>query len=161
MLVFLVTPCLVVTAQPCMEWIPMKKKSEFYYCNKFSVYNLSCVDLSTKQGYCCVWDESIARRGANEIVSCLYKLIEFHCSCDSMELSIFADNCRDRTNTFFCWNVVTGSLAVSGYSVYGIVFSQSWSHTEWRWFNIFCKWAKYKGGFNLSFLSMDNINGGT
>ena len=25
--VFFVTPCLVVTAQPCMEWIPIKKNS--------------------------------------------------------------------------------------------------------------------------------------
>ena len=27
-LLFLVTPCLVVAVQPCMEWIPIKKKSE-------------------------------------------------------------------------------------------------------------------------------------
>ena len=26
-LLFLVTPCPVVAVQPCMEWIPMKKKS--------------------------------------------------------------------------------------------------------------------------------------
>ena len=64
---------------------------EFYYCNKFSVYNLT---LSTKQAYCFAWDESVIRRGANKIASCLSKLIELHCSSDSLEVSLFADNYR-------------------------------------------------------------------
>ena len=28
MLIFLATPCLAVTVQPCMEWIPIKKEKE-------------------------------------------------------------------------------------------------------------------------------------
>ena len=34
MLPFLVTPCLVVAAQPCMEGIPIKKKQTNYGVNK-------------------------------------------------------------------------------------------------------------------------------
>ena len=52
---------------------PLTENSEeFSYCSTFSVYNISCFHLSTKQGHCLVWDESIARRGANKIADCLF-----------------------------------------------------------------------------------------
>ena len=131
-----------------------RRNSEFYYCRKFSLCNLSCLGLYAKQGYCYVWEKSIARIGANKIASYLYNLTELHCCSDSMEISLLTGNCRGQwfsctVRIFRLWNCFLWNF-----------FSQTWSHTEWKWkwFNTFCNRAKNKRSFNLSSLSMDNIN---
>ena len=47
----------------------------FYYKRNLSIYNLTLCNLVTKQGYCCVWDQTIAKRGSNEVSSCLYNYV--------------------------------------------------------------------------------------
>ena len=71
---------------------PYGENGALYYFSKFSVYNFTCFDLIFKQGYCYMWDESIAKRGASEVASCIYSHINDHCK-DCSVLSLFADNC--------------------------------------------------------------------
>ena len=38
----------------------------FYYSRKLAVYSLTITDLATKDGYCYTWDQTTAKRGADE-----------------------------------------------------------------------------------------------
>ena len=73
-------------------YTPFGENGLLYYYSKLAVYNLTLFDLTQKQGYCFIWNETIAKRGASEISSCLLKLNELYCSTDNMELVLFADN---------------------------------------------------------------------
>lgn len=55
---------------------PHGQMSVLYYKRKLSCYNFTIFDVSTKKGYCYVWDESVAKRGSNEVASCLYNFIK-------------------------------------------------------------------------------------
>ena len=80
---------------------PFGENGLLYYYSKLAVYNCASFDLIQKQGYCFIWNETIAKRGASEISNCLIKLIELYCTTDSMELVLFADNCpRQNKNQF-------------------------------------------------------------
>ena len=72
---------------------PFGETGELYYYSKFAVYNFTCFDVARKQGDCFVWDETIAKRGASEVSSCMHKLVEEHCTKEKNELVFFADNC--------------------------------------------------------------------
>ena len=72
---------------------PFGKNGQLYYYSKLPVYNFTSFDLIQKQGYCFIWNETVAKRGASEISSCLLKLIELYCTTDNMELVLFANNC--------------------------------------------------------------------
>lgn len=43
---------------------------------KFTVYNFTIFDIGKKLGYCYVWNESEAKRGSNEIATCLLKFMK-------------------------------------------------------------------------------------
>ena len=48
MLLFVVTPCLVLAVQPCKEWIPIKKKvNERHDHMKDKIYNVNLFRIST------------------------------------------------------------------------------------------------------------------
>lgn len=51
------------------------ESSSFYYKRKFATYNLTVYDIGKKLGYCFIWNESEAKRGANEIATCLLKFM--------------------------------------------------------------------------------------
>ena len=103
------------------------ENSEFY-CSKFSVYNLT---LSTKQNIAFSRMKVLKEEGQTKqpAASLLSKLVELNCSSDSMEVSLFADNCRRSEQKLFyllkcchCCQCCHGCLAVSKYSVYETVF---------------------------------------
>lgn len=50
-------------------------------------------DAAGKEGFCYVWDESVARRGANEVSSCLYDFIEEFVKRGTREFRFWSDNC--------------------------------------------------------------------
>ncbi|CAG9760447.1 unnamed protein product [Ceutorhynchus assimilis] len=55
---------------------PACEISSFYYKSKLATYNFTIYDLGNNKGHCYVWNESIARRGPNEISSCLLNFIK-------------------------------------------------------------------------------------
>lgn len=55
---------------------PMSEVSLFYYKRKLSVYNFTIFDVGKKEGFCYVWDETIGKKGANEVSSAVYLFIE-------------------------------------------------------------------------------------
>ena len=51
---------------------PKGFESCLYYKRKLSSYNFSIYDLVTSEGYCYVWNETIAGRGSSEMSSCVF-----------------------------------------------------------------------------------------
>uniref|UniRef100_A0A6P7G6N3 Uncharacterized protein LOC114334635 n=1 Tax=Diabrotica virgifera virgifera TaxID=50390 RepID=A0A6P7G6N3_DIAVI len=55
---------------------PKAEVSLLYYRRKLACYNLTVYDAANKQGYCYMWPESLACRGACEIGSCILSFID-------------------------------------------------------------------------------------
>nr|CAI5847710.1 unnamed protein product [Callosobruchus analis] len=56
--------------------VPQCERPPFYYKCKLSTYNFTVFDVNSKEGFCYIWTEQIAKRGGNEIASCLFDFIE-------------------------------------------------------------------------------------
>ena len=55
-----------------------------FYSRKYAMYNFSVYESCTRRGFCYVWGEADAKRGAFEISTCLYKWIT---SVDNLKLA--------------------------------------------------------------------------
>lgn len=73
--------------------VPHGNVSTFYYKRKLSVYNFTIFDIGHRQGYCFCWHQQTAKRGANEIASCVYKFIEQTVKDGIKEYRFWSDNC--------------------------------------------------------------------
>ena len=85
---------------------PLGENGLLYYYRKLAVYSFTSFDLIQKQGYCFIWNETIAKRRASEISSCLLKLIELYCTTDNMEMVLFADNCPGQNKNRFVTQMI-------------------------------------------------------
>jgi len=56
--------------------VPQGKTSIYYYKRKLNILNFTLFDMAKKIGTCYMWHESIAKRGSNEVASCIYDYIE-------------------------------------------------------------------------------------
>ena len=84
---------------------PYGEHADFYYVSKLSTYNFTCYDLHSKQGFCYVWDETVAKRGASEIGSCMYKHISLNCTTHpETEITCFCDSCPGQNRNRFLLN---------------------------------------------------------
>lgn len=72
---------------------PHGQMSVLYYKRKLSCYNFTVYNMAEKQGYCYMWDENVAKRGANEVASCLYNFIRQFASKGAKEFRFWSDNC--------------------------------------------------------------------
>lgn len=73
--------------------LPQGKQSIFFYKSKLNLFNLTVLEISNKnQGHSFMWHEGIAKRGAVEIVSCIYEFIKENCS-RKQEVIFYSDNC--------------------------------------------------------------------
>lgn len=63
------------------------------YTITMSCYNFTIHDMATKEGYCYVWDKSVAKRGADEVASCLYNFIKDFSRKGVREFRFWSDNC--------------------------------------------------------------------
>ncbi|CAH0591448.1 unnamed protein product [Chrysodeixis includens] len=82
---------------------PMCDKSVFYYKRKLAAYNFTIYDFGKRQGYCYIWDETVGKKGLNEICSAVYSFIELKVSQGAKEFVFFSDNCGnpDRSPAIF------------------------------------------------------------
>lgn len=79
--------------------LPQSEVGVFYYKRKYPVYNFTVYNILRKSGYCFLWHAQIARRGANEIVSCLWLFLKSESDRGIAEISFYSDNCPDRMET--------------------------------------------------------------
>lgn len=89
---------------------PHGENSEFIFKRKLRCYNLSFFQSVKKKGYCYVWDETIGKKGANEISSCAQKFIETKVNEGYTEFYFFSDNCVPQNKNsmlFSMYNVLS------------------------------------------------------
>ncbi|CAH1171175.1 unnamed protein product [Phaedon cochleariae] len=82
---------------------PCGDVNAFYYRSKLSTLNFTIFDLKNKRGYCYLWHEAIAKRGANEICSCVYKFITEH--RDRNDIIFYSDNCVGQNKNKFIFGM--------------------------------------------------------
>lgn len=56
-----------------------------------ATYNLTIFNIANKEGSCYVWSENIAKRGANEIGSCVLQFLTS--TCKEKHVTFYSDNC--------------------------------------------------------------------
>lgn len=72
---------------------PKAETSVLYYRRKLAIYNFTIFNMGLKEGFCYIWNETTAKRGANEISSCLWKFIQRMCANGTQEIIFYSDNC--------------------------------------------------------------------
>ena len=89
---------------------PHAEASSFYYHRKLSLYNLTCYCLGSGSAYCYLWNETQAKRGCNEIASCLLKFLDSQVKQKFTSFTFFSDNCsgqnRNRYIATLWWYAV-------------------------------------------------------
>lgn len=64
-----------------------------YYKRNMYVYNVGCHELSSDSAYMYAWDETVASRGSQEIVSCLVEHLRNKVSENNDHVIMFSDSC--------------------------------------------------------------------
>lgn len=73
--------------------MPHGQASILYYKRKLSVYNLTFYSLGQKKGTCYFWDETVAKKGAAEVATCVYIYIKEHSQAGIQNFYFFSDYC--------------------------------------------------------------------
>lgn len=96
--------------QKCLN-VPHGNVSTFYYKRKLSLYNFTVFNLGSRKGYCFSWHQQTARRGANEIASCVYKFIEETVVEGIKDYRFWSDNCggQNRNRIVFLMYMLASS----------------------------------------------------
>lgn len=82
---------------PC----PKSENSAMFYRNKLSVLNFTVFDQCLKLGYCYIWDEANAKKGSDEISSCIFNFISLKASHNIKEFRFFSDSCSGQNRNRF------------------------------------------------------------
>lgn len=72
---------------------PHAETSILYYKRKLNVFNFTVFEMGQKIGRYYMWHEGIAKRGANEVASCVYDYIKEECSNGVHTVNLYSDNC--------------------------------------------------------------------
>lgn len=77
-------------------FVPSLTHSDMFYMSQLSCYNL-CVNLADLGiSYMCLWDESRAGRGGNEISSCLLYILNNVNPNNKKKITVWSDNCASQ-----------------------------------------------------------------
>lgn len=87
--------------------VPALSTSVAYYKRQMWVFNLCIHDKVRNVGHMFIWDESIASRGAQEIVSCLIKYISLLPDTPNKIINLYSDACGGQNRNI---KVVLGLL---------------------------------------------------
>lgn len=82
---------------PC----PRSDTSVFFYRNKLSLYDFTVFDNCSRIANCYMWDETRAKRGSNEIGSCLLLFIETMVKEGKKEFRFYSDSCTGQNRNRF------------------------------------------------------------
>ncbi|KAL0830185.1 hypothetical protein ABMA28_003642 [Loxostege sticticalis] len=123
---------------------PHGEISILYYKRKLSAFNFTVFNLGQKKAVCYIWDKTVAKRGANEVGSCLLDYIKEKCTEGTKEFRFWSDNCASQNRNRFVFFVsIThrflekGHTQNEGDSVHALIDRSSHSKMiytpdEWR-----------------------------
>lgn len=90
---------------------PYADVDRFYYKRKLHTYTFSIFELTSECASCFVWDETIAKEGAIEVATCLYRFIMAQNRLNVVDtFNFWSDNCCGRNKNkivfaFYIWIV--------------------------------------------------------
>lgn len=92
--------------QKCLP-TPCLTNAQSFYKLKLWTFNFTICDMTENQFSCMVWNESIGKRGSNEIASCILKWIS-SLPQDVKEITFWSDNCAGQNRNinllfFYSW----------------------------------------------------------
>lgn len=143
---------------------PHGQLSILYYKRKLSVFNFTLFDLANKEGHCYMWHEGEAKRGSNEVSSCLSHFIQKMYDQGARDFRFWSDNCagQNRNRIVFAFYVYIaqklnitikhtflekGHTQAEGDSVHALIERSSKNkliYTPLEWFSL-VRWAKQDG----------------
>lgn len=74
-----------------------------FYCRKLWTYNVGIHNCATGKGFMFMWDESMAKRGSDEIGSCIVKYLSVS-NVRARKTGYFSDNCGGHNKN---WNMMS------------------------------------------------------
>lgn len=86
-------------------YCPKSDLGEFYYKRKLSVFNFTVFDCTMKEGHLFVWDQTIGRRGSDEMSSFLNNYIESLVSKGIKTVIIYSDSCGGQNKNQFLFTM--------------------------------------------------------
>ncbi|KAJ1518929.1 hypothetical protein ONE63_011464 [Megalurothrips usitatus] len=84
---------------------PKSDMAEFYYKSKVSCYNFTLYDCSVREGHLYVWDQTVGKRGSDEISSCMLNYFERLCKQGVSEFHIYSDSCTGQNKNQFLFSM--------------------------------------------------------
>lgn len=90
---------------------PCSTVSSLYYSRKFSSYNFTIFDQSSKEGFCYIWNENNGLRGSDEIGSILFKFLKT-LPAETKHVSFFSDSCGGQNRNRFIASVLKVAVAI-------------------------------------------------
>lgn len=96
---------------------PHGQMSILYYKRKLSCYNFTIYDMVTKEGYCYVWDESVAKRGANEVARCLFNFYKDFSGKGVTDFRFWSDNCGGQNKNRIIYALYTHAAREFGVTI--------------------------------------------
>ena len=96
---------------------PHGEISSFYYKRKLSIYNFTVFDLNSKEAECFLWNETAAKRGANEIWSCLWKYIVNKSRQGTLDFRFCSDNCGGQNKNQILYTMYTKAAISLGVTI--------------------------------------------
>ena len=79
---------------------PVLPVGEIFYAWQLWLFNFGVHDCATNVGTMYVWDESTAKRGSNEVASCLLHYITNYLSEDVEMLYLYSDGCGGQNKNY-------------------------------------------------------------
>ena len=107
----------------------MGRTQEFFYKCKMAEYNLTITDLVSRAGYCYTWDQTISKRGLNEICSWLERFIADNVEREITKLIMFADNCPGQNKNRYIIQILAIMSVKSKLPIIDLIFFEK-RHTQ-------------------------------
>ncbi|CAG7824789.1 unnamed protein product [Allacma fusca] len=81
---------------------PKLTNASSFYLRKFCTYNLGIHDENQNRGHMFIWNETDAKKGADEVASCLYRFVltRFEPTCAERTLVVWTDRCVGQNNNY-------------------------------------------------------------
>lgn len=73
--------------------IPHSQVGVQYYKTKLKLFNFTIFDMYKLQGYCFIWNKTIAAKGTDEVSSCLYRFNQRKKREGFSQFSFYCDDC--------------------------------------------------------------------
>ena len=80
--------------------VPNKTSNDVYYKRQLSFYSFNIHVLSSDDVYFYCYDETVAKKGADNVCSMLYHFINNHISEDVKDLDLFCDGCGGQNKNY-------------------------------------------------------------